>query len=57
MDYFVVDIVSKKVFCHDITINDSLKDQLKNIKKIEIENNKKTGNKRVTFILNDNKSL
>ena len=57
MDYFVVDIVSKKVFCHDITINDSLKDQLKNIKKIEIENNKKTGNKRVTFILNDNTSL
>ena len=57
MDYFIVDIVNKKVFFHDITIKDSLKDQLRNIKKIEIQNNKEKGTKQVNFILNDETNI
>ena len=57
MDYFIVDIVNKKVLFQDVTIGDSLRNQLKNIKKIEIKRDKENDCKTVNFILDDNTNI
>ena len=57
MDYFILDIVNKKIFTHDPKINDSLNDTFKNIKKIDIRNNKEKNTRIIEIILEDNTSL
>ena len=52
IDYFIIDLVNKKISLYDKNINDSFVDGLNNIRKIEINKDKKTGNKRldITFV-------
>ena len=53
MDYFIVDLVNKKISLYDKKINDSFINDLDNIKKIEILKVKSTGNRILNITFND----
>lgn len=53
MDYFVLDLVEKKISLYDNYIRDSLELELDNIKKIEINKQKDTGNRVLKIIFED----
>lgn len=53
-DYFVIDLVNKKIFTYDLELEDSLVDVIGNINKIEVIN--ENDNKTIYFI-NDNNEV
>lgn len=53
MDYFIIDLVNKKIILYDKTINDSFLDATKDIKKIEVTNVKDTKHKKIKLIFED----
>ena len=56
-DYFVLDIVNKKIFLHDMRIKDSFKDRFNNIVKIDIRNNKEKNTRVIEIIFSNSKSV
>jgi len=57
MDYFIVDLVNKKIFLYDENIDDSFIDTVENIKKIDIIRNKKSRNKRLKISFDDGRFI
>ena len=57
MDYFIVDLVNKKIILYDQNIEDSFVDTFDNIKKIDISRNKNNGTKRLKIIFDDDKFI
>jgi len=55
LDYFLVDLVEKKIILYDIYLNDSFVDCIKNISKIEIINN--DNGKTILFVSKDGVTL
>lgn len=51
LDYFVIDLINKKISLYDKTLEDSFTKYLNNIKKIEINKLKGTKNKLITLTL------
>jgi len=55
-DYFIIDLVNKKISLYDKTSKDSFIEGLENIKKIYIEKNKETKIKTITITLENNQN-
>ncbi len=52
-DYFIIDLVNKKIKLYDDNIRDSFIDGLQDIDKIEVVRDKQTGEKNIDIILKD----
>ena len=53
MDYFIVDLVEKRIYLYDKSLNDSFIDTVTNIKKIHISRDKDTGYRKLFINFND----
>jgi len=54
MDYFIIDLVNKKIMLYDNSIHDSFVNSInKNIKKIDIVRDKNRKNRRIKIVFND----
>ena len=51
LDYFIIDLVNKKIELYDNELKDCFIDGFKNIDKINIINHKETGNKKIEIII------
>ena len=57
MDYFIVDLVNKKIFLYDKNIEDSFVDTVDNINKIDISRNKNNGNRMLRIIFDNGRDI
>ena len=55
LDYFIIDLVNKKIETYDKKIKDSFLDDLKDIEKIDVYKTKNTTNKRIEILSKDGK--
>lgn len=56
-DYFIIDLINKKVELYDKSINDSFVDNFKNIKRIEIKNVKENKTKLINFTMENDHTV
>ena len=54
VDYFIIDLVNKKISLYDQNLKDSFVDDFNNVKKIDINKNRNSGYKILNIIFDDN---